>query len=391
MMKSSLATRAAEAAIAGLDFLVRNQYKNNLSADCGRFPIVYDCAKHQTVALTGNWTTAITVEALLAGYRFSGNALYRETAGHAVNYLKTLQELGPMYPRVRGAFREETPQTPLAYPRDSLTAAWSLLDWSQEAGDENARQRAELFGDWFIEVVMEQGYPYWRVNFDNEAWEPMWTGSFQSGGAFFFYRLFSVTGKDKYRQAMRQILDYYNLHHIDAGGKITVIRDRRTMESLDGKADLVHTNRKWEIMHRYNDDFGSLANLAAYQLCKEEGYLRSAKNFLMLMCAAQRDDGGFGPETYSVPSAAGSVLTEMLAAKHLGFDWIAAETLERAAAYLLNLQIRHAGADSDGAFCSDAGENEEVCGKSSNIRTVVYAIQALLRYAGAHDPYYYFA
>jgi len=217
---------AADAAIAGLDFFVRNQCKNDLSADNGRFPIEYDCLQNQVVALTGNWTTAIAIEAFLAGYRFTGNKSYIEAAGNAIGYLKTLQEFSPMYPRLRGAFREETPQTSYAMPRDSLTAAWAMLDWSQETGDDTARQRAEMFADWFIEVAMEKGYPYWRVIFDSEEWTPMWTGSFQSGGAFFFYRLFMVTGKDKYRKAMRQILDYYNRHHIDENGKITVIRDR---------------------------------------------------------------------------------------------------------------------------------------------------------------------
>lgn len=380
---------AADAAIAGLDFFVRNQCKNDLSADNGRFPIEYDCLQNQVVALTGNWTTAIAIEAFLAGYRFTGNKSYIEAAGNAIGYLKTLQEFSPMYPRLRGAFREETPQTSYAMPRDSLTAAWAMLDWSQETGDDTARQRAEMFADWFIEVAMEKGYPYWRVIFDSEEWTPMWTGSFQSGGAFFFYRLFMVTGKDKYRKAMRQILDYYNRHHIDENGKITVIRDRQTFEPLDGKADLIHSNRRWEVMHQYNDDFGALANLAAYKLEKDSIYLNSAKRFLSLMSDTQRSDGGFGPDSYSIPSAAGSVLTELLAARQLGFDWIKSETIDGALEYILNLQIHASGNDSDGAFCSLDGENE-VCGKSSNIRTAAYSIQALLRCAGAQDPYYFF-
>ena len=387
--KKSKSVIAADAAIAGLDFLVRNQCKDDLSADKGRFPIEYDCAQNQVVALTGNWTTAIAVEALLAGHQFTGNKSYLEAAKNAIGYIKSLQAFSPMYPRLRGVFREETPQTSYAMPRDSLTAAWAMLDWSQETGDDLARQSAEMFADWFIEVAMEKGYPYWRVRFDSEEWTPTWTGSFQSGGAFFFYRLFSVTGKDKYRKAMLQILDYYNRHHINEHGKITVIRDRYTFESLDGKADLVHSDRRWEVMHQYNDDFGALANLAAYKVEKNNVYLTNAKAFLSLMGKTQRSDGGFGPDSYSVPSAGGSVLTELLASQQLGFDWLSSTTVDGALKYILNLQIHAPGSDSDGAFCSLEGENE-VCGKSSNIRTAAYAIMALLRCAGAQDSYYFF-
>ena len=151
--------KAAQAAIAGLDFLVRNQCADVLSADHGRFPIEYDCLNNHVVALTGNWTTAIATEALLAGYRFTGNKPYLAAASKAVEYLKSLQEFSPMHPRLQGVFREETPQTSHAMPRDSLTAAWALLDWSQETHDNLALKRVEFFADWFINVAMEQGVP----------------------------------------------------------------------------------------------------------------------------------------------------------------------------------------------------------------------------------------
>ena len=189
---------------------------------------------------------------------------------------------------------------------------------------------------------------------------------------------------------MRRILDYYNCHHIDAKGRITVIRDRQTLEPLDGKADLTHSNRRWEIMHQYNDDFGALANLAAYTTENNNVYLDSAKSFLTLMSNTQRSDGGFGPQDYSVPSAGGAVLTELLAAQRLGCDWVRADTIDGALEYVLSLQINSPDDHAHGAFCAPSGENEEVCGKGSNIRTVAYSIQALLRCAGAQDPYYFF-
>jgi hypothetical protein len=202
--------------------------------------------------------------------------------------------------------------------------------------------------------------------------------------------MFEETGDGKFVAAMRQILDFYNEHHMDDEGNITVIIDRNSLESLDGKADSRFTNPGWEMMHRYNDDFGALANLAAWKCTGEDKYRKSSEKFLRLMCRTQREDGSFGPDEWGVPSGAGAVVMEMIAAKRLGISNIDYEkATESAVKYLLNLQNHAPGNPADGAFfgMTDDYKVSTVC---ANARTAAYAIMALLHYAGVQDNIYSF-
>jgi rhamnogalacturonyl hydrolase YesR len=386
----TLKQSALESALKGLDFFVRNQIQEKETADHGRFPYVYDCDENQIITMTTNWTTGVVTSALLAGYKYTGEEKYLDAAKKACSYIKALQDFNPLTPRVNGVFHESTPQTEMAHPRDALTAAWALLDCSLLTGDKEGIERAKLYGEWFLKVALEKGYPLWTVRFDDEEWEPSWCGSFHSGSAFFMYRLYQETEDDRYLKAMRQILDFYNAHLIDKDGYITVIRDRNTLEVLDGKADQRFTNPGWEMMHRFNDDFGALANLAAWKITGESSYRNSAESFMRLMCKKQRTDGSFGPEEWGVPSAGGAVVLEMLAAKQLGIDLPEyAPAVEKAVEYLLKIQKDASGDKADGAFfgMTDQYEVSTVC---ANARTAAYAIMALLRYAGAVDNIYYF-
>ena len=388
--EKNITKKALASALRGLDYFVRNQINATESADAGRFPYVYDCEKNQIVTMTTNWTTGVTASALLSGYKLTGKEEYLEAAGKACSYIKSLQDFNPRTPRVNGVFHESTPQTPMAHPRDALTAAWALLDYSLQVKDNDGIERAKAYADWFVEVALEKGYPYWTIRFDDEEWEPSWCGSFHSGSAFFMYRMFEETGDEKFVTAMRQILDFYNEHHMDDEGNITVIIDRDSLESLDGKADSRFTNPGWEMMHRYNDDFGALANLAAWKCTGEGKYRESAEKFLRLMSKTQREDGSFGPEAWGVPSGAGAVVMEMVAAKRLGISNAEYDkAIENAVEYLLNLQNNVPDNPADGAFfgMTDEYEVSTVC---ANARTAAYAIMALLHYAGAQDNIYSF-
>jgi hypothetical protein len=288
-------------------------------------------------------------------------------------------------------FREVTPQSGMAHVRDSLTAAWALLDYAEHTGDTRARRAAELYANWFVQVGMEKGYPYCTVRFDDQPWEPLWHGSFHSGSAFFMYRMFALTGAEPYHQAMRQILDHYNRRHLDATGHVTVLVDAATDESLDDKAnDHKYSPRGWQIMHRYNDDFGALANLAGWKVDRNDAYRDAAVRFLNKMLREQRTDGGFGPAEYSCPPAGGAVLLELLAAKRLGLDLATDAQLSEAARYLIGMQIRSNGHANDGAFYGYSEPHYTVDRRTANLRTGAYSILGLLRYAGAVDDFYYF-
>ena len=378
----------ADGALRGLDFIVRHQVRDTRSADHGRFAFIYDCETDRTVRLTTNWTTGVCVEALLVGLRFTKSQTYLESARRGISYIKSLQEFSPSVARGAGVIREMTPQSPWCHPRDALTAAWAMLDWADHTGDEDALQRAKAFARWFMDVAMEKGYPYWTIRLDGDPWTE-WSGSFHSGGAFFFYRLFEKTHRDEYRRAMRTILQHYNAHHLDESGAITVIRGRSALESLDGRDDLPGVKPGWKLMHRYNDDFGALANLAAWSVEQDLSYRDAAVRFLERMVSSQREDGGFGAGDHSVPSAAGPVLIELLAARKLGVYDPPRDVLDRAVRYLLDRQVRREDAPADGAILGCDSEYT-LSDRLFNARTAAYGLMAMLRYLLANDPFYFF-
>ncbi|MAX24850.1 MAG: hypothetical protein CMJ19_10135 [Phycisphaeraceae bacterium] len=372
----------------GLDFLVRHQVTNRASADHGRLPFVYDCQMEKVLNYSTNWTTGVAIEALLAGYRAFSVVGYKDAAQRAVGYLYSLQHLDQRDQRLYGVFHEETPQTPMAHPRDALTAAWSLLDWYELEGDQKALDRSGIYADWFVRVAMEKGYPYWTVRFDDQPWEPTWCGSFHSGSAFFMGRMFELTGDQRYINAMHTILDFYNQHHLLEDGQIRVILDRDTHACLDGHADGRYSNRGWEMMHVYNDDFGAMANMACWKLTGDESYKQAAERFFDRMVACQNEDGGFGPQGQSVPSGVGAILMQMLLARQLGLKRISDDVLDRAASYLMDIQVRDEGTLSDGAF-HGFDDDYQLNRRYANLRAGAYAVMALLRYAGYTDRIYW--
>jgi hypothetical protein len=135
------------------------------------------------------------------------------------------------------------------------------------------------------------------------------------------------------------------------------------------------------MMHVYNDDFGCLANFLAWQIEEASEYLDAARRFLNRMVHSQRDDGGFGPEQCSVPSAGGTVLLELLAGIKLGYNWAGPDTIEKGMAYLRSLQVDDPSGPSDGAF-RERDENG-CCLEYMVMRTQAYAVLALLYGAGA--------
>lgn len=386
-----LQKKALEAAILGLDYFVREQKNDKDSADFGRYPYIADCVNGRVDSLTTNWITGVVVSVMLSGYKVTGDARYLESAGKAVSYIRSLQDFSPWRPRVYGVLHESTPQTPMAHPRDALTGAWAMLDYATLTGDDDARQAAIAYGDWFVKYAMEPGYPYWTVNFNHSDWQPKWFGSFHSGSAFFFYRLAQETGKPQYVETMQQILDFYNRHLLAADGSITVIREHGTFKDIDASADPAWAPSGWIAMHKYNDDFGALANLAAWQYTGETGYRDAALRFLGCMLRQQRPDGGFGPADWqdAIPAAGGVVMQEMITARRLGaltdpaFD----RSIEAAAGYVLDQQYLTPGGRFHGAFHGMTGDyvvDRNFC----NTRATGYAVMALLTLA-SEETYAY--
>lgn len=383
-LDESLVIKAESALDLGLDFLVRHQCTDTLLADHGRFPHEYDIAETKIVSYSVNWTTALAVDTLMIAYRFKKVTAYFEAAKKGLEYLKTLQVFPPFHDNY-GMIVEETPQSNMCYPRDALTAALCFLNWYRETGDTEMFARAKLFADWFIRVAMRDNYPHWSVELNSSKIDPAWFGSFHSGSAYFFIQLYAATKEDKYLTAARVILDHYNKYHLNESGHITVIKDRQTFRTLQGEQVSHHVPSHWELMHIYNDDFGALANLAAYAVMRDEVYVESAKTFLKCMIAQQMPNGAFGNKQEHVPSASGVIVMELLAAREIGMNWCRDNTIDSAINFILELQYRKELSPANGIF-RESPKGDGV----ANLRTISYSLMALLRYAGAKDSTYFF-
>ncbi len=390
-MNEQLKKQSLEAALAGIDYLVRTQNRDRSSADCGRYPYIADCRTDGAESWTTNWLTGIIASVMLNAEAAAPGRGCADSAARAIGYVKSLQNFVPGNPRAYGALHEETPQGVLAHPRDGLSGALGMLDFSEITGDADAGRRAEAFADWFVGYAMEPGYPYWTMRFDGGDWEPKWHGSFHAGSAYFLGRMYTATGNARYLDAARGLLGFYNEHLLGPEGDITVIRTHGTLEKLDDRTDLSWAPQGWIMMHRFNDDFGALANMYVGGITGDDVFLRAAGRFLSRMRSLQRPDGGFGPDSWSqsVPSAAGCILQEMVEGRRVGLlDESFEETMAGAAGHLLKLQFRREGAKLDGAFRGMSGDysvDPDLC----NARATTYAIMSLLNYAsdGAGPTY----
>lgn len=363
-----------------------------VDANHGRFAFIYRCNENSVDLQTTNWITGVLVEGLLLGHQVFGDKAYLQAAERGVSYLRSLQDFNPRDRRFFGTFHEDMPQSKFFHPRDALTAAWALLDFSVQTGCEDALYRARAYADWLIGYGMDGGYPRWTVSFETFESRPRWYGSFHSGSAFFFARMYAETSDLRYLEAMRQILDVYNRLNLTAEGRVHVIVDIRTGQAVEDAHLLPDEGHMvpegWIRMHEYNDDFGALANLEAWRLTRDPAYLEAAERFLAHMLEIQHADGGFGPKGWAVPSAGGSVLLELMAARALGSSLKVDNAIERALEYVLGLQVLRQGDPADGAFLGFTG-NYTIDGNISNARSAGYAVLSLLRYAGATGPIYF--
>ncbi len=116
-LKQQLLTRARK--LAG--WFAAGQVDRPSSADCGRYVDRIDVrggrgARIGEPVLTTNWTTGMTVIAMLMAWKRTGEKRYRESARSAGEYLKSLQITDARDRKTFGMIREVTPQTRLVPP-----------------------------------------------------------------------------------------------------------------------------------------------------------------------------------------------------------------------------------------------------------------------------------
>lgn len=376
-----------QAAIRGADWLERTQNKDWNDANRGRFLGTYVPATGEKSFSIG-WPTGTSIMGLLLAYHRTKDEKYLEAAIRAGDYLKSLQILDHRYPDQFGCFREETPQTTWAYPRDGLTASWALLWLYEQTHDEEYLYRVKLFNNWFLSHVMKDRWPYWEVNFRGEPYKNSnLHGSFHGGDGAYFFDYYRVTGDDSHlERGLRFICDYLLKVFMQPNGDYRIIYDAEKKDYLDGEDSPMYP-LAWQIMHRYNDDFSTISLLDAFLYYKDKKYLERTESFAQWLLSEQQPSGGYGNPP--IPPASATVPMLFIDLHRITHNPVYLESAYKAGQHLLSLQLNCPDDPmADGAFYGYGNGPRDVL-DTINLRTASYAVIALFKLEGVvTGPYY---
>ena len=249
------------------------------SADTGRFLYEYFPTTGYCRG-TGVWSQALAISSLLAASqvpRLEG-AAFREAALLGGSYLKSLQWLDTRTPEAVGGFREHNPQDTWSYPRDGATGCFGLALLARETGDQEYLDRADLFCRWYHRYGSDStGWPYDFYDFAARKGSCQTPGDWQAGGALCYYYTARVAKHPRW---------------IDEGFKPVAERllDIGDPQAVDGVAEGWHGESRITVG---NDDFATVALLAAFLAFQDERYLDVARKRLAWMMSLQDADGSF--------------------------------------------------------------------------------------------------
>jgi uncharacterized protein YyaL (SSP411 family) len=160
-------------------------------------------------------------------------------------------------------------------------------------------------------------------------------------------------------------------------GSIRIEVDPDTGRDITGKGDPGHVG--WQFMHKYNDDFTSLALLRAYLLTWKNKYLEAVRRYLdWVLRQQQARSGAFGKPT--VNSAAASLIVELLDMARITRENKYLEACTKSVDHFLSLQeLKRKDKRVHGGFYGIAGAYAHGRRTSLNTRTGAYALAALLK------------
>ncbi len=370
--------RWARAAIRGCDWFVSSQVIQkppNWDANHGRFRYnVHIPSGFSTWGL--GWTQARAVMCLLPAHERTGDDRYRESARLGLGYAAMLQDLDRRHPRTFGVFREETPHSSFAYPRDATEVADAFLQWYAYTGDRDARERAELFLSWFRRhaLVRLPRFGLWVrgvVRFDRPASteSPL---ACEMGCITILAHAYRVTGKRVYKDLALTLADTTLRNYLrDSSGPF---RSRPS-------AIMAHHVSSDGII--YNDDGGGVGLLNAYCLSRQVRYRD----------AALRMADYFGMRSDRIPlySGIGAVANFLLETDRVVGSHAHRRAAERLGKQLLALQVQSGSPLVCGAF---RGEDEDPKGyvpgslrdAFATTRVTAYAVLTLFKLEGAVWP-----
>lgn len=245
-------------ALLACDWFVNTQVvmkEPALTADHGR--IVYNHHLPSGLVCRGlSWSHGRAIMCLLAGHAITGRQEYFDAAVRCGEYLRFgLQWMDSRDKRLHGLFREEVPASRFCYPRDGIEGAFGLLQLHLATGQRDYLERAEIFADWYLRVVVDpkEQWPRGAIYFDRETdSHPM--KFFQAGGAPFFWHLYQVTRRKRYLdEGLRMLADGLFRWLDDSGAILSPTKDRHHSIVQDDKG------------YAINDDGASIALTCAHK------------------------------------------------------------------------------------------------------------------------------
>ncbi|PCJ59027.1 MAG: hypothetical protein COA79_11760 [Planctomycetota bacterium] len=269
VVSKALKKRSLKSALLGADWFVNTQV-NDVSqptndANKGRF--LYNAHCFSSYGTWGiDWTSARAVFILLAAYRETKKKVYLDTVKNGLKYIYSLQVMDKRDKSLYGVFHEETPQSFWVFPRDGIELADCLLEYYRITKDKEALFRAELFLDWFIRETMfktKKGitWVYRQVDFDGKK-DPA-IACCEGGNTMALAHAYKITGKAKYKIAMKKIMDsQIEMYHQAEGPFIDKYRGEGHHVAKGGAID--------------NDDGAGIGLLCAYDILKDKKYLTHA-------------------------------------------------------------------------------------------------------------------
>jgi hypothetical protein len=249
------------------------------SADLGRYLYEYFPATGQCRG-TGVWSQAIASVALLyLDEAFKDSELgFREAAERGIGYLKSLQYLDSRNAKAYGGFREHNPQTVWSYPRDGATGCFGLAVWARETGDADALERADLFCKWYSSHGSAGDvWPDCEYRFDTGEGEPKVRGDWQAGGGLCYYYTARAAKDEKWiEKGFRPMMEI--------------------LAQIGDPSDVDGVESGWHGQSRItvgNDDFATVALLAAFLTFDDEKFLDVARKRVSYYLSLQAEDGSF--------------------------------------------------------------------------------------------------
>ncbi|MCX7590338.1 MAG: hypothetical protein N2255_01790 [Kiritimatiellae bacterium] len=255
------------------------QYRVQESADYGRFTEKTVTSQNDRKP-AGVWLTALYLCGLtdLLKTPVLDKDRYRKAIELGARSLCSLQCFDSRWPKAIGGFHEFVPGMSYSAPRDAATGAFGLVALYLSTGKREYLDRALRFAEWYSTYGSDsEGYPWDDYDLETGKGTSRKRGDWQAGGALIYYQLWRITGQEKWKSALRRVLD------VLVG--ICEKNEPGTDTAYDFHGDC--------IISVGNDDFANMALLGGYMAFREKRYLDLVAVRLRKELQRQAPNGAF--------------------------------------------------------------------------------------------------